>query len=78
MNTGIYIYIYKSINLTNKLTLYIHIHNYRDVLHISGIARRLTQSRGSYSMWSKRRADQQKTYAREKAIKDAEIEKVWE
>lgn len=27
-------------------------------------------------MWAKRRAEQQKTYAREKAIKDAEIEKV--
>jgi len=31
-----------------------------DMLHISGVARRLTQSRGSYSTWAKRRSDQQK------------------
>ena len=30
-----------------------------DVLHVSGAARRLTQSHGNYSLWAKRRATQQ-------------------
>mmetsp|Transcript_1826 Transcript_1826/g.4755 ORF Transcript_1826/g.4755 Transcript_1826/m.4755 type:complete len:654 (+) Transcript_1826:192-2153(+) len=33
-----------------------------DTLHISGAARRLTQSRGSYTAWAKRRAEQQKAW----------------
>eukprot|EP00969_Alexandrium_andersonii_P228143 10075682-Alexandrium_andersonii.AAC.1 len=31
-----------------------------DMLHISGVARKLTASKGSYSTWAKRRAEQQK------------------
>ncbi|CAK0799976.1 unnamed protein product, partial [Prorocentrum cordatum] len=41
-----------------------------DMMHISGVARRLTQSKGSYSTWAKRRQEQQK--ARESQMeKDA-------
>jgi ATP-binding cassette subfamily F protein 3 len=49
-----------------------------DVLHISGAARRLTQSHGNYSMWAKRRATQQKTFERTAAVRAAEIEKLKE
>ncbi|EOD30789.1 hypothetical protein EMIHUDRAFT_113060 [Emiliania huxleyi CCMP1516] len=36
-----------------------------DTLHVSGAARQLTQSRGNYSGWAKRRAQQQLTHERE-------------
>jgi len=32
-----------------------------DCLHISGVARRLTQSHGNYTMWAQRRKEQQAT-----------------
>jgi len=48
----------------------------KDVLHISGVAQRLTQSKGNYSLWSSRRAEQQKTYAKEKALQEAEVKKL--
>jgi ATP-binding cassette subfamily F protein 3 len=48
----------------------------KDVLHISGIAQRLTQSKGNYSLWASRRAEQQKTYAKEKALHEAEVKKL--
>lgn len=48
----------------------------KDVLHISGVAQRLTQSRGNYSLWASRRAEQQKTYAREKSLQEAEVKKL--
>jgi ATP-binding cassette subfamily F protein 3 len=34
-----------------------------DSLHISGVARRLTQERGNYSTWAKRRAAKKKAWA---------------
>lgn len=48
----------------------------KDVLHISGVARRLTQSKGNYSLWASRRAEQQKTYAKEKVLQEAEVKKL--
>jgi ATPase subunit of ABC transporter with duplicated ATPase domains len=39
-----------------------------DVLHISGYAKRLTQQRGSYTTWAKRRKEQQEAW--EKSAKD--------
>ena len=39
-----------------------------DVLHISGHAKRLTQQRGSYTTWAKRRKEQQEAW--EKRAKD--------
>lgn len=44
-----------------------------DVLHVSGVAKRLTQSHGSYSVWAKRRAEQQKAFARTVELRRAEI-----
>ena len=44
-----------------------------DVLHVSGVAKRLTQSHGSYSTWAKRRAEQQKAFARTVELRRAEI-----
>merc|ERR1719498_1333939 len=49
-----------------------------DMLHISGVAKRLTQSRGSYSTWAKRRAEQQKARERQLAIEADEKEKLRE
>ena len=44
-----------------------------DTLHVSGAARQLTQSRGNYSTWAKRREQQQLTHQRELASKLADI-----
>ena len=44
-----------------------------DVLHVSGVARRLTQSHGSYSTWSQRRSEQQKAFAKQVELRRAEI-----
>jgi hypothetical protein len=44
------------------------------MLHISGYARRLTQSKGSYSTWAARRAEEQKASKREKELREV---KVW-
>lgn len=44
-----------------------------DVLHISGVAHRLTQSHGNYSTWAARRKEQQVTFAREVALRQTEI-----
>ncbi len=49
-----------------------------DVLHISGVAQRLTQSHGNYSTWAARRKEQQITYAKEAALREAEIDKLRE
>lgn len=49
-----------------------------DVLHISGAARRLTQSHGNYSTWMARRQEQQLAYSRQVAGREAEIEKLKE
>uniref|UniRef100_A0A7S3JZ96 ABC transporter domain-containing protein n=1 Tax=Aureoumbra lagunensis TaxID=44058 RepID=A0A7S3JZ96_9STRA len=49
-----------------------------DVLHISGAAKRLTQSHGDYTTWSKRRAEKRLAWDREKARRTAEIEKLRE
>ena len=45
-----------------------------DVLHISGAAKRLTQTHGNYSVWQARRKEQQLTYSREVAHRVAEID----
>lgn len=49
-----------------------------DSLHISGAAKRLTQSRGNYSMWAKQRKDQQVLFAKEQAHRQEEIDKLRE
>jgi len=49
-----------------------------DTLHISGVARRLTQSKGNYSMWAKRRAEQQKARERQLEVEAAEKDKLSE
>ena len=40
---------------------------------MSAVAKRLTQSHGSYSTWSQRRAEQQKAFARTVELRRAEI-----
>jgi ATP-binding cassette, subfamily F, member 3 len=49
-----------------------------DVLHISGAARRLTQSHGNYTTWMARRQEQQLAYSRQVAGREAEIDKLKE
>ena len=49
-----------------------------DCLHVSGIARKLTQSKGNYSLWAKRRKDEQLLFAKEQAKRKEEIEKLRE
>merc|ERR1712194_453309 len=49
-----------------------------DLSHISGVARRLTQTKGSYSTWAKRRRDQQKARERQLEIENAEKDKLKE
>lgn len=45
-----------------------------DCLHISGAARRLTQSKGNYSLWAKRRADERALFTKEQEKRQAEID----
>ena len=49
-----------------------------DCLHISGAARRLTQCRGNYTMWAKRRADERALFAKEQEKTQAEIDSLRE
>jgi len=49
-----------------------------DMLHISGVARKLTASKGSYSTWAKRRAEQQKAREHQLELEAAEREKLKE
>lgn len=49
-----------------------------DTLHISGVARRLTQSRGSYTAWAARRAEQQKAWRHAAELRAAKREKLRE
>ena len=49
-----------------------------DVLHISGAARRLTQTRGNYTLWAEVRKQQQVAFAREVALRQGEIDKLQE
>jgi ATP-binding cassette subfamily F protein 3 len=49
-----------------------------DVLHVSGVARRLTQTHGSYSTWSKRRGEMQKAAKKRKELRQEEIDKLKE
>ncbi len=44
-----------------------------DCLHVSGSSRRLTQSRGNYSLWSKLKRNEQALFEREQARREAEI-----
>lgn len=46
-----------------------------DTLHISGVARRLTQSRGNYSSWARARGEQQRGFARRSQVRLDEIAK---
>ena len=45
-----------------------------DCLHISGAARKLTQSRGNYTTWKVRRTEMKTLYEKEKAHREKEIE----
>jgi ATP-binding cassette subfamily F protein 3 len=45
-----------------------------DCLHISGAAQRLTQCRGNYSAWAKRRKEEQALFAKEQAARQSEID----
>ncbi|KAL3902548.1 MAG: hypothetical protein SGPRY_012022 [Prymnesium sp.] len=47
-----------------------------DTLHVSGAARQLTQSRGNYSSWAKRREQQQLTHSREMESKQRMIKEL--
>ena len=49
-----------------------------DCLHISGAARRLTQTRGNYSKWAKQRKEQQVRFAKEQEHRQEEIDKLRE
>lgn len=49
-----------------------------DMLHISGVSRRLTQTHGSYSTWAARRKEQQLVFKRETATRETEIAKLKE
>jgi hypothetical protein len=49
-----------------------------DVLHISGAARRLTQSHGNYTLWAARRAEQQAAYAKEAMLRGKEVDRMKE
>lgn len=49
-----------------------------DTLHISGAARRLTASRGNYTAWAARRAEQQKAWHRRAALRQKEKERLEE
>jgi hypothetical protein len=49
-----------------------------DVLHISGAARRLTQSHGNYTLWATRRAEQQAVYAKEAMLRSKEVDRMKE
>ena len=68
-----------------RLTRQVHAHAYAhadrffldevcgDILHVSAVAKRLTQTHGSYSTWAARRAEQQKAFARTVELRRAEI-----
>ena len=49
-----------------------------DCLHISGAAKRLTQSRGNYTTWHKRRTEQQALFAKEQKARQDEIDRLRE
>jgi len=44
-----------------------------DMLHVSGVSHRLTQNRGNYSQWNKRRKQQQKAWDMAKAARDQRV-----
>ena len=49
-----------------------------DCLHVSGAARKLTQCKGNYSLWAKRRKDEQILFAKEQAKRQEEIDRLRE
>jgi hypothetical protein len=49
-----------------------------DCLHVSGVARKLTQSRGNYSLWARRRRDEQVLYEKQQAKRKEEIDRLRE
>lgn len=46
-----------------------------DILHISGAAKRLTQSKGDYTSWARARAEQQRGFANRTKVRQEEIQK---
>lgn len=49
-----------------------------DCLHISGASRRLTQSKGNYTIWAKRRREEQALFEKEQTKRQSEIESLRE
>ena len=49
-----------------------------DCLHISGVAKRLTQSHGNYSTWFSRRSEQQALFLKETLHRQDQIDKLKE
>ena len=49
-----------------------------DVLHISGIAKRLTQAKGNFSTWAKRRKEQQILFTKEQKQRQDEVDRLRE
>mmetsp|Transcript_21509 Transcript_21509/g.44843 ORF Transcript_21509/g.44843 Transcript_21509/m.44843 type:complete len:720 (+) Transcript_21509:81-2240(+) len=47
-----------------------------DCLHISGVAKRLTQARGNYAVWSKRRTEARILYEKEAKLREARLAKL--
>ena len=47
-----------------------------DCLHISGAARKLTQSKGNYSLWAKRRAEMKKVYDKQTELRNEKMAKL--
>jgi len=47
-----------------------------DCLHISGAARRLTQARGNYTTWAKRRNEARELFEKESKLRDAKLAKL--
>jgi len=48
------------------------------MLHISGVARRLTQTKGSYSAWAKRRQEQQKAWKKKAELRAEKRQTLYE
>jgi len=49
-----------------------------DCLHISGVAKRLTQSHGNYSTWAKRRREMQALFAKQTELRQEKIDSLEE
>ena len=47
-----------------------------DCLHISGAARKLTQSKGNYTLWASRRAEMKKVYDKQTELRNEKMAKL--